>query len=638
MDPTAGTIPYPTEVESDLSAALAAHRGGRHKEAESVYRRVLSRQPDHPDALHLLGMLLQQTGRPDEALPLLERAAGLDPSAAAFRCNLGSLLGRLGRHADAVEYFREAIRLRPDYPEAWQNLGVALAHLDKLPEAADAHARAAALRPGYAEAYRHGAAALRKLGRPSRSVPLYRKALELHPKDPGLWHELATAYGDLGHYKQAAEAFGRAAELDPRSSTSHSDYLHLLHYDPAHSREHLLAEANRWAARHAEPLASFARPHDSDRSPDRPLRVGYVSADFREHPIARLMLPVLAHLDHSHFQTFCYSDTDKGDGLTERLKELADTWRDTHGVPDEKLAEQIREDRIDVLIDLGGHMGGNRLRLFAHRPAPVQATQFNYPDTTGMTAMGWRFSDPLSEPEGTTDRYSTERLYRLPRCAWCYDPGPEVPEVGPLPALINGFVTFASLNKPLKHTPQAARLWARILAAVPKSRLLLLGLGDERENAALAELYTAEGIAPDRLKFCPRHRRRQYLEQYNRADVALDPFPYNGGVTSCDGLFMGVPVVALEGNTYHSRQGLMLLKNVGLSRLVATTPEQYVSLAVRLANDLKALARIRAELRERMRRSPVMDGPAFARDLGDAYRAMWQEWCSRDSASAACPP
>lgn len=613
-----------------LRSALAHHRAGRLDQAEAIYRQVLADQPDHADAVHMLGMVLQRRGRADESVRLLARAVELDPSAAHLHANLGAALARLRRAEPALYHLRRAVQLKPDYAQGWQNLTRALEELERWGEAADAAARLAELRPGDADAWlRHGTAC-RKLNRPGASVVSLRRSVQLRPQHQVAWHALASSHGDVGDYRASAEAFRAAAELDPGHPHLGSDYLHLLHYDPAVRHADLLTVARAWARRHADRLTAQAAPHDNDPSPGRRLRVGFVSGDFREHPVGRLTAPLLPHLDRRRFELFCYDDAKAPDALTALLMAIPDiAWRQTHEMGDAALADRIRQDRIDVLFDLGGHMGGHRLATFARRPAPVQATQFNYPDTTGMTAIDWRISDPLAEPEGSTDAYSVERLCRLPRCAWCYDPGVDVPAVGPLPADANGHVTFASLNKPLKHAEETAALWARILAAVPGSRLLLLGWGDEREDGLLHARFAAHGVGRDRLLFTPRCPRPAYLDLYNRADVALDPFPYNGGVTSCDGLYMGVPLVALAGRSYHARQGLMLLTNLGLPELVADSGAAYVRLAVELANDLPRLRSLRAGLRDRMRVSPMMDGPAFAAQMGEACRRMWRDWCGR---------
>jgi protein O-GlcNAc transferase len=611
-----------------LRLALGHHRAGRIREAQAIYRQVLSLEPEHPDALHLLGTLLQESDV-EEALSLLRRAVQLDPNAAHFHCNLGALLGRMGRQEEAVSSLHEALRLKPEYPEAWNNLGVALEKLDRHPEAVNAFNKMLLLRPADAPSHQCRGGCLRKMGRLDEAIRSYRRAAELKPDYAEAYHALAAAYGEQGNQAQVIECHRKLVELSPASPAAHSDLLHVLHYDPASTPDELFAEALRWANAHAEPLSASALPHTKDRTPDRPLRVGYVSPDFHDHPVTRLMVPILTNLDRSAFTSVCYDDSAKPDATTARLRELAGEWKNVASLSDAALAQMIRDERIDVLVDLAGHMGGHRLTMFARRPAPVQVTHFNYPDTTGMSVMGYRLTDALAEPEGISERYSTEQLVRLPHSGWCYHPGFEVPPVKPLPALENGYITFTSLNKPIKHSLPTIALWAKVLHFVPNSRMLLLGTDASPANPALAAPFAAHGIGPERLRFMAKRPRSHYLELYNQADIALDPFPYNGGITSCDALWMGVPLIALEGSTYHSRQGLMLSTNLGLPELVAKTQDQYISIASGLASDIPRLAQLRAELRGRMAQSPMGDGSRFSRGLEAAYRQMWASWCGK---------
>jgi protein O-GlcNAc transferase len=613
-----------------LRLALAHHRGGRLPQAETIYRDIISREPANADALHLLGSLIQVED-PEQALQLMRRAVEFDPSAAHFRCNLGALLGRMGREEEAVACLREALRLKPRYPAALSNLGVALEKLGRLREAAGAHEQALALRPDYVESLHHRGSCLRKLGRLDEAIASHLRTAEVQPRFTGTYHALAAAYGDLGNQAKVIECHRKLVELSPASAAAHSDLLHVLHYDPASTPELLFNEALKWAKAHAEPLSMSVLPHANDRNPDRPLRVGCVSPDFHDHPVARLVMPILTHLDRSRFTSVCYDDSINPDATTARLREQTGEWKQTANLSDAALAQLIRNDRIDILVDLAGHMGGHRLTMLARKPAPVQVTHFNYPDTTGLSAMDYRFSDALAEPVGKSEQYSTEALVRLPHCAWCYHPGFEVPEVRPLPAQGNGYVTFTSLNKPLKHSVSTIALWAKILHAVPHSRLLLFGTDTEPANPALAVPFVAHGIGQDRLRFMAKRPRPHYLDLYNQADIALDPFPYNGGITSCDAMLMGVPLVALEGNTYHSRQGLMLLTNLGLPELIAKTPQQYVEIAMSLAADIHRLAGLRENLRDRLSRSPMGDGPGFTRELEAAYRQMWVRWCEKSA-------
>jgi predicted O-linked N-acetylglucosamine transferase (SPINDLY family) len=404
--------------------------------------------------------------------------------------------------------------------------------------------------------------------------------------------------------------------------------LTLLHTS-GDNPELIRAEHARWAERHAGPLYASAGFGDArEDSSDRPLRIGYVSPDFHRHPVARFFEPLLAHRDHGAFHVTCYSDVPRPDAVTARLRGLADEWRDVAGASDAAVAERIRSDRIDILVDLAGHTGGNRLLVFAGRAAPVQISYIGYPHSTGLTEMDYKVTDEYLDPPGMTEHLYTEKLVRLPGGCWCYRPGEDAPDVNALPALNAGHFTFASLNRPMKLTPGALRLWAEILRRVPNARLLAVAGRGCEQDPGLRQLFKEHGIDPARLVLAGRRSRLDYFRLMQEVDVALDTFPHAGHTTTCDAMWMGVPTVTLAGRTHVSRLGAGVLSAVGLDRLVAATPEEYVERAVALASDLPKLAELRAGLRERMDRSPLCDGPRVARALEQAYRGMGAAGCA----------
>jgi protein O-GlcNAc transferase len=613
----------------DLDAALAHHRSGRLDDAEALYRRVLATRPDDPEALHLLGMLCHQAGRNDEALPLLRRSVETAPAAAQFHGNLGGVLTKLGATAEAVGHLRRAVALAPQSPETHNNLAVALEALGELEAAESSSREALRLRPQYAEALNNLANVLRKRGQLSEAVRQYRLALALTPGRAELWGNLAAALTDLARHDEAIACHRRAAALAPADALLHSRLLFDLHYSHGDDPELLHAEHQTWARRHVR--AAPAAPFPNDPHPDRPLRVGYVSPDFRDHPVSRFFEPILDRADPGRTQAFLYSDVVEPDHVTDRLRARADAWRSVPGRSDEQLVELVREDRIDILVDLAGHMGAHRLTAFARRAAPVQMTYLGYPDTTGVPAMDYRITDSRHDPPGATERYHAEQFLRLDPCCWCYRPDADAPaDAGPLPARARGHVTFGVLNKSAKITAPVARLWARVLDATPGSRLMVLGsVVDE-----LGELLEENGVPRARVDFVPRLAPRDYLRLYADVDVALDTFPYNGHTTTCDALWMGVPTVTLAGRTHVSRAGLSVLRAVGLEEMVAHTPDGYVTIATRLAHDLSALASLRDALRGRVDDSPLRDEVGFAARLCGAYRATWRAWCAAASRRA----
>ncbi len=390
----------------------------------------------------------------------------------------------------------------------------------------------------------------------------------------------------------------------------------------------MFEEHLEWARRHAEPLTAAAPPLTNDPDPDRRLRVGYVSPYFREHAVNFFTEPLITSHDHGAFEIFLYSDNRRDNDATERLRAASDHWRDVRYKSHAELAELVREDRIDILVDLTGHIALHRLLAFARRPAPVQVTYIGYQNTTGMSAMDYRLTDERADPPGT-DCYYTEKLARLPRSYFCYRPAEDVPEVTPLPALANGHVTFGSFNNFTKVTPQVIDTWIEILRRVPDSRLLVLANRGGYVQQQFEQKARTSGVEPGRIELFDRMPRLDYYQLVARADIALDPFPFNGHTTTCDCVWLGLPVVMLQGDTYATRFGSGVLAPVGLERQITRTVDEYVERAVELASDVEGLSELRRELRPRMADSVLLDFQGFARDVEAAYRQMWCDWCDQ---------
>jgi len=579
-------------LEQSFQIAVAHHRAGHFAEPEELYRQILAIEPRHGDTLQQLALIALHHGYLDEAEGLLRRAIAGSPRNAEFHNTLGFICQRQGRLEEAAECFRTAIRRRPGYAEAMSNLATVLADLRRLTEAVEWARRAATIKP-------------------------------VHP----LLDNLGNMLGRLGLPGEAAEAYRACVRNAPQAWRTWSNLLFVMHHLPEVTPGELFA-LHAQVGREISGGLSAYREHPNRRDPDRRLRVGYVSADFRMTSVSYFTLPILRGHDRTAVEVYCYSDAGEPDAVTERIRAAADAWRSISGLQDEAVADQVREDGIDILVDLAGHTN-NRLAVFARRPAPVQVTYLGYPDTTGLPAMDYRLTDSLADPPGEADSRATETLVRLDPCAWCYAPLGDTPEVA---ARRNGTITFGSFNDLTKVSAPALGAWARILRATPGARLLLkaAALREASVRDRLARLFQTHGIEPARLElqgFLPD--ARAHLALYGEMDVALDTFPYNGTTTTCDSLWMGVPVVSLAGRTHVARVGVSLLNAVGLGELVASDVEHYVRLAVELAADRGRLAALRAELRERMRRSPLMDAAGFCRRLEAAYREMWHSWCSR---------
>jgi predicted O-linked N-acetylglucosamine transferase (SPINDLY family) len=648
-----------------MRIAIEHHQAGHWAEAEGIYGQILAQVPGHADALHLLGALACQTGRPEPAIDLIGRAIALNPAVAEYHGNLGLALSKVGRLEEAIAAFRQALSLRPDYAEAHINLGVVfkaqgrpeeaiasyqraielepdlveaqnnlgnvLKDRGRLEEAIAAYERAIRSRPGYASAYNNLGVALKELGQLEEAIAAHRRAIALRPGYAEAHNNLGHTLKEKGLLDEALACFRRAVELEPCFSSAASNLVYCLHFHPHYDAPMILAEHRRWDAQFAAPVARTIQPHSNDPALDRRLRIGYVSPDFRNHCQRFFTVPLFASHDHQNFEIFCYSHVLNPDETTARLRSCADVWRDIVGLDDEQVAHLARQDQIDILVDLTMHMAQNRLLVFARKPAPVQVSWLAYPGTTGLTTIDYRLTDPYLDPPGCDDTCYVEESVRLPDTFWCYDPQDDEAVVGALPARANGFVTFGNLSHFAKVNAPVLELWARVLRAVDGSRLLMLASEGPHRRDTLERLEQ-EGIAPSRVAFLAPQPHRKYLEKYQGIDLVLDTFPYNGHTTSLDALWMGVPIVTLVGRTAVSRAGLSQLANLGLLELAAATPEQFVAIAVELAGDFQRLGELRTTLRERMRSSPLMDAPRFARGIEAAYRSMWQRWCARASA------
>jgi len=589
--------------------------------------RALKSNPDCPEAHFNLANALRDYGRPEEALVSYERALSLKPRFPAALVNCGNVLRGRKRLAEAVELYKLAIECAPDLADAWNNLGTALTEQGYREAAVIAYEEALRLAPESAIAHYNLANLCKDDGENERLAALLERAIEL---DPGL----AEAHLNLGGLRKvqgrigdALVCYSRAVAARPDWAAAHSNLLFTLAMTDDIAAGEKFTLHRDWARRHADGLPRHA--HANDRDPARRLRVGYVSPDFRNHACAFFLEPLLREHDRAQVEVHAYAEVAQPDAVTAQLRELVDVWHDTVGLTDEALAARIHADGIDVLVDLAGHTAGGRLLAFARKPAPVQLCWLGYPATTGLEAMDWRLTDAVAEPPGTAEHLYTEKLARLPNSLWCYQaPAHMRGAVSPLPAAARGHVTFGSLNSYTKVGPRVIELWAAVLHAVPGSRIKLITVPEGDAQAELWSRFEALGIARERVDLHGRLGRDGYLAVFDEVDIALDPFPCNGGTTTCDSLWMGLPVVALRGASFLSRAALSVLSAAGCAEWAGDDAAGYVEICRSLAADLPALAAIRAGLRARVAASPLTDAPGFARDVEAAYREMWRRWCT----------
>lgn len=635
-------------ISQALQLGIQHQRSGRLREAEGVYRQVLAAQPNQPDALYLLGTLAQNVGRLDLAADLIRQAIALNPAGLHYHIDLGTILSAQGKLDEGIAEYRRYLEADPNFATAHSNLGVTLKSKGLRDEAIAEFRRAIELDPNLPQAHNNLGIALRESWQLDEAVAAYRRAIELKPDYPEAHNNLAVVLRERGENEAAVAALHQALYHGGPCAEVQSNLIFSLHYLPGDQfRREIAEEIRRWNQQYAAPLKQFIRPPTNDRNPNRRLRIGYVAMDFRDHVLGRNLLPLFKSHDHQDFEIRCYAGVSHPDAVTEEFRQHADRWCNISRMRDGELAETIRADGVDVLVDLAQHMAGNRLSLFALQPAPVQVSFAGYPESAGLETIDYRITGQWLEGEMQDAGFkiqdelvpsappASRRLHPgsgifLVDTFWCYDPCGLEMAVSPLPAATAGKVTFGCLNSYSKINDRVLGLWGRVLRQVPNSRLLLLSANGSHRQRAVGVLGD-EGIASHRVEFFEPVPRRQYLELYHRVDVALDPFPYNGHTTSLDALWMGVPLVTLAGDTPVSRGGLSTLNSLGVPEWIAHSEEEYVTIAAGLASDLPRLAEWRSTLRKRMEASPLMDAPRFALQIEHAYREMWRDWCQRPS-------
>jgi len=648
-----------------LEKGLASYRAGQLDDAAAAFRQVLQRWPKNADALYLLGLVVQKNGHHAEAAGLFAQAAKANPkfakahlqrgfslnvldqpeaAATAFKAaiagqsnlaearhQLGNTLRKLNRLPEALASLREATRLSPADAVFWLSRGLAELDAQQSGEAVESFRQAVALDPLLPEAHEILGQALMAQKRYEEARTAVNEALRLRPNYAEACHDLGRICVEEGLLAEAVVHYRRALAIKPAPETQ-TNLLYVLNYLPETGPQTHFAEHRQWSEWFEKPLRPAWKPQATDPAPHRRLRIGYVSPDLRDHPVASFFEPVLKHHHAENFETFCYSNVKAPDAVTQRLRLLAGHWRDIYGLNAEKVAELVRQDGIDILVDLAGHTTDTGLPVFALRPAPVQVTWIGYPNTTGLKAMDYRLTDNLSDPPGQTDQWHSERLVRLPKNFSCYCAPAESPPVAPLPALANGHVTFGSFNNFRKLSEPTIQLWARLLREMPTARLLLKsqGLGNPKTAGRLRDQFVRAGVAAERIELHGAGLSKElHMGLYNRVDVGLDPFPYNGTTTTCDALWMGVPVVTLIGRSHVARVGLSLVTHLGFPEWAVETPDAYIAKCRQLTSDLPALQRLRFQLRKQMSESPLCDAPQFIGHLETAFGAMWQRWCER---------
>ena len=602
---------------------------GELDKAVECYRTALECDPKSDAAYCNLGVAFMAQGRPSQAVEAYRKALTLNRKSDVIHANLGSALRESGQYQEALDALDKALELNPNSEAGYVNKGATLRELGRLPEAIECQWRALKINPRSAMALNNLGNALRDQGCFPEAVAALRKALELQPGSDLALNNLGLTLNELGGTEEAVELFRRAIEAKPDNPMAYSNLLFALNYLPGTDRDTLFAEHQRFGHLFCNQLTRVAAAHRNDTNGDRALRVGFLSGDLRDHPVANFIEPVFATHNRREFEFHCYANQPVNDARTAELQQHVEHWRNVAGMTDDDLAAAIRQDGIDILVDLSGHTARNRLLTLARKPAPVQVTMIGYMQTTGLSAVDYRITDERLDPIGESERYSVEELVRLPAGAATFRPPANCPPVNELPALKNGYVTFASFNNLAKVTPEVVETWARILHRVPTARLLIVGRAG---NSIAASLETFD-IGGDRIEMVSRLPMAEYLELHHRVDILLDTFPYNGGTTTLLAAWMGVPFVTLAGSGSTGRAGAALLGAIGLGHLAANSVDEYLQKADDAARDAPALAVWRGRAREVM--APHFnDGSVFTRELEAAFRQMWRRWRARQNAEA----
>ncbi len=582
-----------SKIDKIYNEAVEHHKAGRLPQAEALYRNILNNNPKHADALCMLGLLAGQVGRNSDALELIKKSLAIKPDSFLAHSSMGGIYHNSYKFAEAEAAHKKALKLNPSSPEIYNNLGDVL----------------------------------REQGKVTEAIENYRKALAIKPRDSVTYVNLGNAVFDTADVVTAMKYYQKAIEINPSDRNASSNLLLMMHYDPSFSRKALFAEARKWAEKFT-PESLMANGHDNVKDPGRKLRIGYVSGDFKNHPVGYYIETVILNHDRKNFEIYCYANQRYGDALTLKITQNVDQLRNICALDDEAAAKLIIADKIDILIDLAGHTRGNRLLLFARKPAPLQITWIGYFDTTGMKSMDYILCDKYLILEGE-EKYYTEKPLYIRGCYLCLEKPDSSPAVSELPALKNGYVTFASFNNSRKLTEEVILCWAEVMSKIPHSRILLKSrvFIDKEVCKRFTLIFRQKGIGEERIKFSGHTSTEQMFAEYGEVDIAFDPFPFNGNTTTSHALFSGIPVITLSGNQYAWRMSESILTAIGREEWVARTVAEYIEKAVTLAADFSRLAEIRKNLRNELLNSSLYDGKSFTSNLEGLYRDIWKNWC-----------
>ena len=583
----------PNDIESYKNLSFILQKLGKLNEAEESYKKILVLKPDSIEVYNYLGVLQHEQGKFTEAEASYRKMIALKPDLAEVYNNLGNTLNEQGKFIEAEASFRKAIALKPDHVQAYNNLGITLDKQGKFIEAEASFRKAISLKHDYTEAYSN----------------------------------LGNTLNEQGKLEEAIENYDKAIVLKVDYFKAYSNKNFSLNYSSSYSplyiyKQHLKFEKQFGGFKAKSPLSVKIKKKSNER-----LRIGYVSGDFRAHSVAYFFKPLLQNHNSHVVETFCYYNNNFIDKITNNIMTTCDHWRSIFGIPDSEIFKIIRKDKIDILVDLSGHTGKNNLLVFAQKPAPIQVTWLGYPNTTGLSSIDYRFTDIIADPIGEADDLHSEKLLRLPNGFLCFQGNEKVLSKSNPPQTHHDYITFGSFNNLSKITPEVIDVWSKILNLIPKSHLILKCRKLKHNKDYYYELFKNKGIDKDRIQLYEHlPSTSDHLELYNSVDIGLDPFPYNGATTTCEALWMGVPVITLLGDRHAGRVGASILTNVGLKDFIARDIDSYINLAVKMSANTKKLKEIRMTLRRQMQESLLCDARSFAGNVEASYKDMWHNY------------
>lgn len=604
-----------------LGAILSAQ--GKFQDAVASYRKAIELMPDFSLALNNCGVALKHSGEVQAALQCYQQAIELDPGYCEAHTNMGVALQELGRLKEALDCHDRAIKLQPNFADAHYNRGVVLQEQGAFSEAQKSHEAAIRLKPGFVRAYCNHGLVLHEQGKLSEALVSYQSAIASAPVLPEVYANLGTLLQDMGRLEEACSCYAKAIELNADYIPAYSNLLMLMNYLPKDCSADYLAVAGQFNQVVKSKATPVARDSGSRPLPAK-LRIGFVSGDFRKHPVGFFLEALLRNINTEQFELFAYPTAELFDDFTEELRACFSAWHTLYGLNDRDAARLVASHDVHVLIDLAGHTRNNRLPVFAYRPAPVQVSWLGYFASTGLDTIDYLIGDQYVTPPDGEQKF-VEEIWRLPESRWCYSPPRCAVEVTTLPALTNGYISFGCLNNLSKVNTEVMKLWARILNAVPQSRLRMKSFqfSDQATREAALAQFASLGVDTSRIDIEQPGDLKAYLQTYGEIDIILDTFPFSGGTTSIDSLWMGVPLLTLAGRSLVSRQGVGILGSVGLVDWIAENEDDYLEKAIEFAGKPQELSLLRASLRERVLLSPLFDGERFARNFESGIAEMW---------------